>query len=405
MTMWELLVFLPFVITPGNAQTQVELSVPSSLSLGKAPLTISCRSLKTSVINRIQIERKPATGSVYSTLVYVGEGFAPIVRNDELRPRAVATGRVGVSKEASLELNLSKDRVNCNDWGYYKCKITYTVGNLSSTATSASVLMDLVVPPSSADPLLLLSPSNVPNANSSSYRYLKGTTIIIGCRAEVGFPVAYPMRFCLKKVFGYELITELQANYVAPSSTDSAKSCVKTRTILASVPVTSDGLVYCDVYNATANRGCSTHMTSTSASFTVQDFPVCNVSIGATNASLITPTSNVTSSPNIPNIGNTGEFTTHETKDYTVLVLGCVFTVVAGALFIASVIIYLKARKLRKEAEAVMIRTTYDSVQYNSKSASEYSSLDDLAENTYHRPLEKQDSDGYVMPTSSFKGK
>lgn len=39
---------------------------------------------------------------------------------------------------------------------------------------------------------------------------------------------------------------------------------------------------------------------------------VCNVSIGATNASLITP--NVTSSPNIPNIGNTGEFTTHETK-------------------------------------------------------------------------------------------
>lgn len=41
---------------------------------------------------------------------------------------------------------------------------------------------------------------------------------------------------------------------------------------------------------------------------------VCNVSIGATNASLITPTSNVTSSPNIPYIGNTGEFTTHETK-------------------------------------------------------------------------------------------
>lgn len=92
-----------------------------------------------------------------------------------------------------------------------------------------------------------------------------------------GFPVAYPMRFCLKKVFGYELITELQANYVAPASTDSAKSCVKTRTILASVPVTSDGLVYCDVYNATANWGCSTHMTSTSASFTVQDFPGIDV--------------------------------------------------------------------------------------------------------------------------------
>lgn len=85
------------------------------------------------------------------------------------------------------------------------------------------------------------------------------------------------MRFCLKKVFGYELITELQANYVAPASTDSAKSCVKTRTILASVPVTSDGVVYCDVYNATANRGCSTHMTSTSASFTVQDFPGIDV--------------------------------------------------------------------------------------------------------------------------------
>lgn len=73
------LIFL--ILNTGNTQTQVELSVPSSLSLGKAPLTISCRSLKTSVINRIQIERKPATGSVYSTLVYVGEGFTPIVRD------------------------------------------------------------------------------------------------------------------------------------------------------------------------------------------------------------------------------------------------------------------------------------------------------------------------------------
>lgn len=55
--------------------------MPSSLSLGKAPLTISCRSLKSAVINRIQIERKPATGSVYSTLVYVGEGFTPTVKD------------------------------------------------------------------------------------------------------------------------------------------------------------------------------------------------------------------------------------------------------------------------------------------------------------------------------------
>lgn len=70
-----------YIIKTGNAQTQVELSVPSSLSLGKAPLTISCRSLKSAVINRIQIERKPATGSVYSTLVYVGEGFTPTVRD------------------------------------------------------------------------------------------------------------------------------------------------------------------------------------------------------------------------------------------------------------------------------------------------------------------------------------
>lgn len=70
-----------YIIKTGNAQTQVELSVPSSLSLGKAPLTISCRSLKSAVINRIQIERKPATGSVYSTLVYVGEGFTPTVKD------------------------------------------------------------------------------------------------------------------------------------------------------------------------------------------------------------------------------------------------------------------------------------------------------------------------------------
>lgn len=70
-----------YIINTGNAQTQVELSVPSSLSLGKAPLTISCRPSKNAVINRIQIERKPATGSVYSALVYVGEGFTPIVRD------------------------------------------------------------------------------------------------------------------------------------------------------------------------------------------------------------------------------------------------------------------------------------------------------------------------------------
>lgn len=47
---------------------------------------------------------------------------------------------------------------------------------------------------------------------------------------------------------------------------------------------------------------------------------VCNVSIGSTNASFITPTSNATSSPNIPNTVNTGEFITPETKGlYTLL--------------------------------------------------------------------------------------
>lgn len=91
------LIFL--ILNTGNAQTQVELSVPSSLSLGKAPLTISCRSLKTGAINRIQIERKPATGSVYSTLVYVGEGFTPIVRDgkengDSLLMEQMVLGRI-----------------------------------------------------------------------------------------------------------------------------------------------------------------------------------------------------------------------------------------------------------------------------------------------------------------------
>lgn len=95
------------LLNKGNAQTQVELSVPSSLSLGKAPLTISCRSLKASVINRIQIERKPATGSVYSTLVYVGEGFAPIVRNGKENGDSLLMEQMVLRRISSFNVNIT----------------------------------------------------------------------------------------------------------------------------------------------------------------------------------------------------------------------------------------------------------------------------------------------------------
>lgn len=88
-----------------------------------------------------------------------------------------------------------------------------------------------------------------------------------------GFPASLPMRFCIKKNSVYELVTDLQTDYITPASTNSAKSCVVVRTILALYPVTTAGKVYCDVYNATINTGCATHMTSTYENFSVQDYP------------------------------------------------------------------------------------------------------------------------------------
>lgn len=61
-----------------------------------------------------------------------------------MRLWVVVIGRVGVFKEVFLELNLLKDCVNCNDWGYYKCKIIYIVGNLFLIVILVFVFMDLV---------------------------------------------------------------------------------------------------------------------------------------------------------------------------------------------------------------------------------------------------------------------
>ena len=65
----------------GRAVLVPRLQVPSSLRLGTDQLQLSCRPSESSFINRIQIERKPASGSKYSFLVYIDPGSEPVVRD------------------------------------------------------------------------------------------------------------------------------------------------------------------------------------------------------------------------------------------------------------------------------------------------------------------------------------
>nr|XP_022333732.1 uncharacterized protein LOC111130787 [Crassostrea virginica] len=89
------------------------------------------------------------------------------------------------------------------------------------------------------------------------------------------------------------------------------------------------------------------------------------------------------------------------TGGFTLLVLGCVLITLSGILFAASVILFLKSKKLRQDAEVTMIRSTYDSVHFNTGSAPNYTSLDDLTQSPRRHPkLEKLDSDGYMVPST-----
>ncbi|XP_048738257.2 uncharacterized protein LOC125652858 isoform X2 [Ostrea edulis] len=344
------------------------------------------------------------TETSYSTLLYVQDhstGSVPAFEDDDLKQRATARGGTGNPEGAFLSLQVTPDSANCREKGFYKCRITYISANETNYVTSTSVFIDIVVPPSSAPPSFILSLSNIPGALPTSHTYLKGTTILLGCRAEVGSP-AYPMRFCLKTPTGYELITKLEENSLSPSSTNPAKTCMMSRTIIASLLVNTEGEIHCDVYNATSNMGCHLHPRTASETFSVQDFPVCNTStksllnLSTTKASLSNQSVGVTSVPvqAIPLVT-----TESAMGGLAVLVLGCVLIALSGAFLVTSVIICRKAKTLRKEAELVLIRSTYDSINFKTSPASEYSSLDNLTTTSSH-PLERQDSDGYMIPTS-----
>lgn len=70
--------------------------------------------------------------------------FLPLISSDDFRSRAVVKGEAGFAKAAFLEAIVSQNQVNCNEWGYYKCKITYYDGNVTQTATSNSLLVHFI---------------------------------------------------------------------------------------------------------------------------------------------------------------------------------------------------------------------------------------------------------------------
>lgn len=70
--------------------------------------------------------------------------FLPLISSDDFRSRAVVKGEAGFAKVAFLEAIVSQNQVNCNEWGYYKCKITYYDGNVTQTATSNSLLVHFI---------------------------------------------------------------------------------------------------------------------------------------------------------------------------------------------------------------------------------------------------------------------
>lgn len=67
-----------------------------------------------------------------------------VISSDDFRSRAVVKGEAGFAKAAFLEAKVSQNLVTCNEWGYYKCKITYYDGNNTKTATSNSLLVNFI---------------------------------------------------------------------------------------------------------------------------------------------------------------------------------------------------------------------------------------------------------------------
>ncbi|XP_062605664.1 serine-rich adhesin for platelets-like, partial [Saccostrea cucullata] len=376
----------------GKSQTPLEAQIgaPTTIDI-QNELSVKCApSGSFDFISKIEIQRKNATASTYSTILVVEDpprGSAPVFRDDEVRERASAQGRAGRPSDAFLTLTIPQGQVNCNDGGSYQCQIV-NGDNGSTTITSIAVTVTIQVSPDASRPVLSLSPSNFPGAGVSVYTYLKGTTIMLVCQADVGSP-PQPMRFCYQPtgVSTFTPVTNVVSNIVAPQSVEPAKSCLLTRTIVASAEITAlAGSFYCEVHAAGTSQGCGTNLKVTDAMFTAQNLPVCNSSTITCSSSSTTSTTTTTSTTS--STSSTTSTTTEASIEgdvqvlavtdnggYTLLLLGCGLIVVSGVLFATSLIIFMKAKKLKKGAEMAMIRSTYDSVHFRRSSAPNYTSL------------------------------
>ncbi|XP_048735816.2 uncharacterized protein LOC125651283, partial [Ostrea edulis] len=384
----------------GHAQATIEIQASTNtVNLGSEELGVRCSPSGNGVnfISRIEILQQSVTESSFSSILYVEDpprGSDPVFRNSDLSSRATAEGRAGRPSGAFLALTITRGRVNCNDGGSYKCRLTYTNGtNHSSTVTSSSSRVNLLAEPDSTPPTLTLSPSNIPGTSGNIY--LTGTTITVTCQTEVGSP-ANLIRLCYRSagITASQTVTNILANVVSPVSQEPSKSCVMTRTVVASFLVTNTaGSFSCEVYNDTRNAQCGQYIKTGGAAYTAQEYPVCNVSTTST-----TQKPEVTTTVGAIIEGDNGALAVTDSGGTTLLILGCGLITLSGSLFAASVIICMKARKLRKDAEMTMIQSTYDSVHFQATPTQQYTSLDSLKA-TNHRPLEKLDSDGYMVPS------
>lgn len=410
--MREAFVLFILFIAQGKAQV-ANLEAPAQVDVVNGELVVKCAPSGNgfNFISRLEIKRKLVSESSYITILYVEDppkGSDPVFRDNNLALKATTEGRAGRVSGALLNFSVSAGRVTCEDGGSYQCKITHTgANNESLTVTSASVNVAVVANPSSGLPVFNLSPSNVPGSTDNVY--LKGTTIVLICQSEVGSP-ARPMRFCHRPAGmpNFLPVSSTQSDVVTPASTEPGKICILSRTIVATFAIADNaGEFSCDVYNATSNASCGTYLKTSVRSYSGQEYPYCNASnADSTTTTTTTTTSTTTASPTTTNSISIDEtFIAQDSSgvSYTgglsLLLLGCALIFLSGIMVAVSAILYIKAKKLRKEAEMSMIRSTYDSMHFNAGPGPNYSSLEDLKEQTPHRQIEELDSDGYMVPS------
>lgn len=398
-------VFVLFILFIAQGKAQIaDIEAPAQVNIDNGELVVNCAPSGNdfNFISRLEIKRKQVSESSYTTILYVEDpprGSDPVFRDNNLALKATTEGRAGRASGAFLNFSVSAGRVTCEDGGSYQCKISHTgANNESLTVTSASVNVAVVANPSSDLPVFDLSPSNVPGSTGGNV-YLKGTTIVLICRSEVGSP-ARLMRFCHRPsdMPNFLPVSSTQANVVTPASSEPGKICILSRNILATFAIADNaGEFSCEVYNATSNTVCGAYLKTSVRSYSGQEYPFCNAS------TTTTPSTTTTDSLSIEDtISAEGEASVVSyTGGLALLLLGCALISLSGILVAVSAILYMKAKKIRKETEMSIIRATYDSVRFNAGPGPNYSSLEDLKEQTAHRAIEKLDSDGYMMPSMS----